>query len=255
MRLISLAFSVFLLVIQFIPGPRQPGTVSGRVEIKIPPPEQVVSRYPSPAGQGQQSMPAIPSVVFLEGSVADAQAWAKPASSAIVQKNLQFSPALLIIPKGTSVSFPNQDSEFHNVFSYSKAKRFDLGRYRKGESKTVLFDQPGIIKVFCEIHPWMRAAILVLENPFYGITSADGAFTITGIPAGRYKLVAWNIDAGSSRFDVEVTSGKMPDLRIRLSGAANAGIGERELSLGIPGSARDPSEGHISGGACCDLGK
>jgi plastocyanin len=199
MRLFSLALGAFLLGIQFIPGPRQPGAISGRVVIKVPPPEQVVSRYPSPAGQAPQSMPSIPTVVYIEGAVAGAPDWNKPARTAILQKNLQFSPTLLIIPKGTAVSFPNEDGEFHNVFSYSKAKRFDLGRYRKGESKSVRFDQPGIIKVFCEIHPWMRAAILVLENPLYGIAAADGTFAITGVPAGRYKMVAWNIDAGSKK--------------------------------------------------------
>jgi plastocyanin len=251
MRMMSLAATALLLGIQFIPGPRQPGTVAGRVEIKAPPPERVAPRYPSAAGQGSQSMPAIPTVVFLEGPVTGALPWAQPPRTAVVQKNLQFSPSLLMIPKDTSVSFPNEDGEFHNVFSYSKAKRFDLGRYRKGESKSVLFDKPGIIKVYCEIHPWMRAAILVLENPYYAVAAADGTFSITGIPAGHYELVVWNIDVGSTRADVDVTPGKTPDLRIRLQAGSDADVRERRLSLGDMEARQPQAQDSVLERACC----
>jgi plastocyanin len=232
MRPMILAFVAILLENQLSLGPRQPGTIAGRVEIKAPPPEQVASRYPSPAGQGQKSVVAIPTVVFLDGPVTGSPAWPLRLNTAVVQRNLQFSPPLLIVPKGTAVSFPNEDDEFHNVFSYSKAKRFDLGRYRKGESKSVALDRSGIIKVYCEIHPWMRAAILVLDNPFYAIASPDGSFAITGIPAGHYDLVAWNIDVGSSRVRVDVTTGPTPELRVKLSGGPDSEVRQQRLSVG-----------------------
>lgn len=230
MQLMILAWTTLLLGIQIITGPPQPGALSGRVDIKSRPPEQVASRYASTGSPAQQSMPVIPTIAFLNGPIAGAPAWAQPTQAIMVQKDLEFSPAFLIIPKGASVSFPNEDDEFHNVFSYSKAKRFDLGRYRKGEFKKVLFDKPGIIKVYCEVHPWMRAAILVLENPFYKVVAADGTFSMTGIPAGHYELVVWNIDAGSSRIQVDVAADKSPELQIQLTGRFETEAMEQKLN-------------------------
>jgi plastocyanin len=195
------------------------------------PPRTAVSRYPSPGGPLQRTIDPIPTVVFIEGPVAGAPAWARPSAAVIAQRDLRFSPSLLVVPRSTPVSFPNEDSEFHNVFSYSKAKRFDLGRYPKGESKRVTFDKPGIVKVYCEVHPWMRAAIVVLESPCYGIAAANGSFSIEGIPAGRYSLVVWNVDAGSQKVAVDVSAGKTLELHIRLDGRFEAATAEEELSL------------------------
>jgi hypothetical protein len=223
--------AIILLGMQFVSGPPQPGTVAGRIEIKVTPPQQVVSRYPTPGGVVQGSVAPIPTVVFIDGPVNGAPVWPKPSRAAIVQKNLQFSPAMLAIPRDTSVSFPNQDSEFHNVFSYSKSKRFDLGRYPKGESKSVLFDKPGIVKIYCEVHPWMRAAVLVLENPFYALVSEDGTFSIQGIPAGHYDLMVWNIDFGSKRVGVDVLAGKSSELLVPLSGMFESDAAIQDMSL------------------------
>ncbi len=251
MRPINLIPSVILLGIQLIPGSPQTGTVSGRVAVKPIPPRQVVSRYPSPGGPVQKSVDPIPTVVFIDGPVAGAPAWPKPLPAVINQKGLRFSPSLLVIPKGTSISFPNEDNEFHNVFSYSKAKRFDLGRYPKGESKSVVFDKPGIVKIYCEIHPWMRAAILVLETPCYSIVSGDGSFTIEGIPVGHYELVVWNIDAGSKKVALDITAGRAPRLQIRLSGRFEATVMERDMRLdGLMAETVNPAD-CLSEGACC----
>jgi hypothetical protein len=218
MRPVCFLFSVILAVTQFIPNPPQPGTIAGRIEIKVTPPEPVASRYPSQGSQIQRNIVPIPTVVFLDGPIQGTSAWPEIPAASIMQKDFQFSPSLLVIPVNTSVSFPNMDSEFHNVFSYSKSKRFDLGRYPKGESKSVRFDKPGIVKIYCEVHAWMRAAVLVLENPHFAIVSRDGSFSMRGIPAGHYDLVVWNIDAGSKKIGVDVAAGKTPEVTVRLTG-------------------------------------
>ena len=251
MRPITLISSGIVLGIQFIYGSPPTGTLSGRVETRATPPRQVVSRYPSPGGQVQKSVDPIPTVVFIDGPVAGAPAWPKPARTALVQKKLQFSPSLLIVPKDTSVSFPNEDNELHNVFSYSKSKRFDLGRYPRGESKNVVFDKLGIVKIYCEVHPWMRAAVLVLENPFFAIVSGDGSFTITDIPAGHYELLVWNIDAGSKKVEVDVPAGKAPELLIRLSGRFESEPMGRVMHLDASASKTPDAAVPLRGGACC----
>jgi plastocyanin len=215
------------------------------------PPRTVVSRYPSPGSPLQRTIDPLPTVVFIDGPVAGASAWPKSPIAVIAQKDFRFSPPLLVIPRNMSVSFPNEDNEFHNVFSYSKAKRFDLGRYPKGESKRVTFDKRGIVKAYCEIHPWMRAAILVLESPCYAIVSPEGSFSIQGIPAGRYDLVAWNIDAGSRKMVVDVAAGKTLDLRIRLEGSFEAAGAEQRMTLDALAEIITGSTHDLGMGTCC----
>lgn len=248
---VSLLSSAIFLGVQLLPGSPESGTVSGRVEMKAIPPRTVVSRYPSPGGPLQRNIDPIPTVVFLDGPVAGAPAWPRPFNSMIAQNGLRFSPSLLVIPRNASVSFPNEDNEFHNVFSYSRTKRFDLGRYPKGESKSVIFDKPGIVKAYCEVHPWMRAAILVLDTPCYAIVSDDGLFSIEGIPAGRHELVVWNIDAGSKKVVVDVTAGRTLELQIRLSGGFEAAVMEREMRLDtLAGKTAGPADA-LPKGICC----
>jgi len=109
----------------------------------------------------------------------------------LVQKNKRFEPHLLVIPAGTSVEFPNEDPFFHNVFSLYKGKRFDLGLYEAGSSRTVRFDRPGVSFVFCNIHPEMSATVVVLETPYYAVSNSAGEVTIRDVPAGRYQLSVW----------------------------------------------------------------
>ncbi len=113
------------------------------------------------------------------------------AHPALDQRDMVFRPLVLPILVGTTVDFPNSDPLFHNVFSLSQAREFDLGRYPKGEKKSVVFNKPGIVSVYCEIHSYMFATILVLENPFFTVPDDDGNFTIAGIPAGTYQLNFW----------------------------------------------------------------
>ncbi len=108
------------------------------------------------------------------------------------QRNETFVPRVLAITVGTTVDFPNSDGVYHNVFSLSGAKRFDLGRYPAGRSRSVRFDRPGIVRVFCEIHSHMSAFILVFNHRYFALTAADGRYQINRVPPGRYTLVAWH---------------------------------------------------------------
>jgi Carboxypeptidase regulatory-like domain len=115
----------------------------------------------------------------------------------------------LPIRVGTTVEFPNLDDTYHNIFSYSPAKRFDLGRYRPEERPipSVVFDKPGLVTLRCEIHEHMRGLILVLDTPYFILTDADGRFRLSGVPSGHYTLKAW-IDSKTTRQQpVELKSG------------------------------------------------
>lgn len=119
----------------------------------------------------------------------------------ITQKNKSFSPHVLAVPVGTSVEFPNKDPFFHNVFSLFQGKRFDLGLYEAGSSRTVLFDKPGVSFVFCNIHPNMSAYVLALETPYFGVSDKQGNLIISGVPAGDYQLHVWYERAESPALD------------------------------------------------------
>ena len=136
-------------------------------------------------------------VVYLDGS------FPKPDSlptKQVTQKDLTFIPALLPVRAGTKVEFPSLDDTYHNIFSYSPAKRFDLGRYRPDERPvpSQVFDKPGLVTLRCDIHEHMRGLILVLNTPYFVMTDTSGHFRLSGLPAGRYTLKAW-IDSRTTR--------------------------------------------------------
>jgi len=147
-------------------------------------------------------------VVYLEGVPA------KPApaeKAQMVQKGLAFVTPLLPVQVGTTVEFPNLDDTYHNIFSYSKPKRFDLGRYRSDERPipSQLFDKPGLVALHCDIHEHMRGIILVLETPYFVRTDTDGRFKLPNLPAGRYTLKAWINSKTTLERPVELTRGGM----------------------------------------------
>jgi plastocyanin len=116
---------------------------------------------------------------------------ARPAV-ALRQRDETFVPHLVTVVKGSTVAFPNDDPLFHNVFSLSSARSFDLGRYPEGESKSVRFDRAGVVQVFCHIHSDMSAIVLVLDNPFFARPDAAGRYVIDNLPPGAYRLVGWH---------------------------------------------------------------
>jgi plastocyanin len=145
-------------------------------------------------------------VVFLEGKFPAAAA--QPVVQ-MAQKELTFLPTLLPVRVGTKVEFPNFDDTYHNIFSYSPPKRFDLGRYRSDEKPipSEVFDVAGLVTLHCDIHEHMRALILVLDTPHFVITEPDGRFKLSGLPPGRYTLKAWVDSKTTLERTVELTDG------------------------------------------------
>jgi plastocyanin len=150
---------------------------------------------PGDARQKHKTVPnAADVVVWLEPLQATSSRLENPPRQIprLVQKGKQFSPHLLVIPTGTSVEFPNQDPFFHNVFSLYNGKRFDLGLYEPGTSRSVRFDREGVSYIFCNIHPQMGAIVLALKTPYYGISTTDGTVLIRNVPPGSYRLNLWS---------------------------------------------------------------
>ena len=129
-------------------------------------------------------------VVYLEGHFPPPET---PAVAEMAQKNLAFLPPLLPVRVGTKVEFPNEDDVYHNIFSYSSVKRFDLGRYRSTDRPvpSQIFEQPGVVTLRCDIHEHMRGAILVLDTPYFVISDGFGNYHLDHLPAGDYVLKAW----------------------------------------------------------------
>lgn len=181
-------------------------------KVTLPKPE-VAAALP-PRYQSESIAVAAPesptAVVYLESDVAGAGGGAATNGPArMEQMNLQFRTGLLPVQKGTTVEFPNLDEGYHNVFSYSKIKRFDLGRYRKDEKPAwQIFDKAGVVKVYCEIHPHMRSTILVLDTPYFVKTDTNGNFRLDHLPAGKFTLKAWLSEKVVLEQSVDLASGK-----------------------------------------------
>ena len=136
--------------------------------------------------------PARDAVIWLDAPYARPPATGPAARRVVLdQRNLTFSPHVLVVRVGTTVDFPNNDRVFHNVFSFRDGKRFDLGMYPVGARRQVLFDQPGLSRIFCNIHPNMAAYVMVVDSPYFARSDESGAFTIAAVPAGNYTYHAW----------------------------------------------------------------
>jgi plastocyanin len=190
------------------------GVIEGDVVEHLPQPHRAASRYPGAPAQARE-VQALPPVAFLKGPIAAAPVRVPAEEPTMTQKDTSFVPSVLTIPVGTTVRFPNGDPFFHNVFSYSAPARFDLGRYPRGESKEVTFDEPGIVKVYCEVHDFMRGAILVTENPFAAVVR-DGKFRFEGVPPGTYTLVVWHADLRTVQQQVVVTPSTTSHVHVEL---------------------------------------
>ena len=199
-------------------GAARNGTIRGRVELDGKSP--AVERRPGVSDLGSPPARDLPnllqSVVYLESAPPGAISVDPGRHAAMDQRNEMFVPHVLAVTTGTTVDFPNSDTIYHNVFSLSKARRFDLGRYAVGHSASVRFDQPGIVRVFCDIHSHMNAFILVFSHPFFGLTDAEGRYRIDNVPPGTYRVIAWNEGTASDPHPVTVPDGGVAALDFAL---------------------------------------
>jgi len=183
-------------------------TVEGRVALpKSHSAPVMAKRYEIVTHSGVLSTQPPLAVVYLVGSFPKRSS---PPARQVAQKDLTFVPSLLPVQVGARVEFPNLDDTYHSIFSYSPAKRFDLGRYRPEERPipSQVFDTPGLVTLRCDIHDHMRGLILVLDTPYFVATGADGRFRLSRLPAGHYMLKAW-IDSKTIRErPVELKSGE-----------------------------------------------
>jgi len=198
-----------------------PGGATGRLEGSVVVGPQLSARrirfnlYPDPAQPAPAPQPTGVAnelanvVIYFEPSPGLKGAPPrKPLPSVMRQEGLTFVPHVLAVPLGSTIEFPNGDSIFHNVFSLSKAASFDLGRYPKGSSKSVRFDSPGIVRVFCHIHSDMTGVIVVLDNPFFAVPDASGRYSIDGVPPGTYRVMAWHERARPLEREIRIEAGR-----------------------------------------------
>jgi plastocyanin len=199
-------------------GLARTGSIRGRVDLRQPP--TPTPRRPAVQDLGTPAPRDLPdllrSVVYLESAPRGAFETSESGRAVMDQRNETFVPHVLAIMTGTTVDFPNSDAFYHNVFSLSKASRFDLGRYAAGRSKSVRFDKPGIVRVFCDIHSHMNAFILVFSHPFFALTNAAGRYGIENVPAGTYNVIAWNEGTASEPLSVTVPDGGVAELDFTL---------------------------------------
>jgi len=168
-------------------------TIRGTVDIKL----DHVTREARPATAAMGAPPPGPSefrpaVVYLDAAPKGAFELDEEARATMDQHGEAFVPHVLAITVGTTVDFPNSDPVFHNVFSLSKTKPFDLGRYSRGKSKAIRFDRPGVVQVFCDIHSHMSAFILVFAHRYFAVTDPSGRYEIDRVPPGTYSVTVWH---------------------------------------------------------------
>jgi len=147
---------------------------------------------------------AVVSIARVPAAAESALARLPGAVPQLAQKDQSFVPRVVAVAAGGAVDFPNEDPIYHNVFSLSSVRRFDLGKYPKGGSKRVTFPRTGLVNVYCDIHSNMEAFVLVLPNHAFARPTATGAFALPALPAGMYELHVWHPDFGETSTSVQV---------------------------------------------------
>jgi plastocyanin len=198
------------------PDGQVPGAIRGRLDIRqFARPTERRPEVAEPGSAGPRDLPDLRrGVVYLESAPRGAFEDREPGRAVMDQRNETFVPHVVAVMVGAVVDFPNSDKTFHNVFSLSRVKRFDLGRYAAGRSKSVLFDRPGLVRVFCDIHSHMNAFVLVLSHPFFDVTGPDGLFRIDNLPAGTYTVVGWYEGEPRTSRSVTVPPGGVADIEL-----------------------------------------
>jgi plastocyanin len=192
------------------------GTVRGRVVVDDPTPP-----LPRPGGTDlSMRRAATPdrrhAVVYFESAPRSAFEELRAGRAHIDQRGEQFIPRVLAVTVGTTVDFPNRDTTFHNVFSLSRVRPFDLGRFAPGRTGSVRFDRPGVVSVFCDIHSHMSAYVLVFSHPFFAVTDDEGRYSIAGVPPGTYTLMVWSELGAAAPRRVTIADGGIAEIDFRI---------------------------------------
>lgn len=194
-------------------APEGPAPATGDVRVSV-----------TVVGTDRRALPAAQAIVWIPDSTAKkqrpAEAPAPAGGSRVASKGKRFDPRITAVPAGTTVEFPNLDRIFHNVFSLSPNAKFDLGLYRNGASRAMTFDTPGLVRVYCNIHPQMAAYLLVIDGTIWAQTGAEGNAVLARAPAGRVTVRAWDEKGGDYQGTVDVVAGKAVTLAIALDGSS-----------------------------------
>src|SRR5260221_1657353 len=196
-----------------VAAPATAGSIHGSV--KVPPaPAQAASFSPSAGRDSSLAAPARGSrglvtdaVLFIESLPPGVRIPPHALSPQLAQREQAFEPRVVVVPAGGTVDFPNFDPVFHEVYSVSTVRRFELGKYPRGQSRHVTFPRSGLVNVSCKIHPEMAAFILVVPNAAWVRPGADGQYELSGLPPGHYRLHWWHPDLPTGESDVEVPAG------------------------------------------------
>jgi plastocyanin len=186
------------LLLAILSPPPPGGTIEGRV---------VLLRTGAPAPDASNA------IVWIEGLRAGGGPAAARGEMRSEQK--KFTPRAVAVRRNATVQFPNADSIYHNVFSVSGGNRFDLGLYRSGAAREKTFEEPGLVRVYCNIHPQMVGFVMVVDSDFAAVTGPDGSFRFEGVPAGSHVVKAWQEEAGETGTSAAVRPGDAP-ITIRL---------------------------------------
>jgi plastocyanin len=193
-----LAFTVLFLALARTDAPA--GELAGRIEVT------------GPSGDRQEPAGI---VVWIPGVPVPE---AGRASAAMSSRDKRFDPHVLAVPRGSTVAFPNADPVYHNVFSLSPEHAFDLGLYRKGATRSVLFKKPGVVSVYCNIHPEMAGYVVVVDGAF-ALTGEDGVYRIAGVPAGRHLVRVWSETGGETSATLDFADGRTTRWELSLDGS------------------------------------
>jgi plastocyanin len=173
----------------------------------------------SAADRQQDAVDRQTSVVYLDNMPRGMAGETVERRARLDQRGERFVPHIVAIGVGGTVDFPNSDPTFHNVFSLSDTRSFDLGRYATGKSKTVKFEKPGVVRVFCDIHAHMSAFIFVFAHPYFDVTDGEGRFRIDGVPPGTHQIVLWNETIDPETRQVTVPDGGEVEVNFTIAGA------------------------------------
>ncbi len=210
-RRLALATAVALLLVALRPtAPLAQGlaTIRGRVTIGIPVSTRRATNAYSRSAQASALAPTSELrhvIVYLKNATPRP---VSPSRVDIRQRGETFLPRAVAVTVGSTVGFPNADPFYHNVFSLSRPRTFDLGRYPNGQTRSVTFDKPGLVRVFCQIHSHMTASVMVFDHPWFVVPDDDGAFLLPDVPSGTHRLAAWHERLGETTVTIRVEDGR-----------------------------------------------